>query len=175
MHIKQIRSDEDIKRLALIVARNHVGPNDPIDEVLAEFGEDPSALADLLDDPVFKKYVKQYTQELQDKGLSFKLKSRLLAEDALAVIYGMVNDPDMPAVARLRAFELLAKYGGYDVDLNVQEKETLSKMGVRAESGPTFSITFNIPSLPAAPQPQPTTIDITPIPTTQPNPYEPHL
>lgn len=131
-------NEEHLKTLALAVARNKVGPNDPIEEILAAQCTSPDEFTALLTDPLFKRYVREYVAELTEKGVSFVMKARILAEAGLPVMHHIVLDNDAPATSRVRAQELLTEWG-----------QCVPKDAVNA-AGPGFSITVNIPSLPSA-------------------------
>ena len=138
-----IARDDHIKSLALTVARNRVGPRDPIEEVLAAECVAPEEFERLTDDPVFKRYVNDYVRELEDSGFSVQSKARVLFEDALGSFYRMIIDEDTPAMARAKGMEHLAEWSG----IAAKAKELAAPAG-----GTGFHITFNIPSLPDAHQ-----------------------
>jgi len=53
MNTDIITSDDGLKSLALAVARNKIGADDPIEEVLSVEGVDSDQFSRLLDDKVF--------------------------------------------------------------------------------------------------------------------------
>lgn len=142
MNYDMLNREDHIKSLALTVARNRVGPDDPIEEVLAREGIDPTDFSAILTDKTFKLYLKAYVTELQESGFSFATKCRVLAEDAVADIYHMVKDPEAPAAARIKGLENLVQWAG----IGAKPTDTSSAAG-------GFSITFNVPSLGAGAAP----------------------
>ena len=142
MSTSAVRADQFLRSLALSVARNRVGANRPIAEVLTAEGVTEQEFIVLADNPQFKRYVEAYTADLKENGFSFSAKSKVLAEDLLPVAYHMARDEETPAAVRAKIIENLVEWA----DLK-------PKKAVENQSGPGFSIVFNIPSLPnAAPQ-----------------------
>ena len=134
MNTSLIAQEDHLRSLALSVARNKVGPDDPIEEVLARECVAPDEFDKLLEDPVFKRYVKDYVQELTDNGFSFQSKCRILAEDAVQSVYHIAKDPEAPAAARIKATENLVEWA-----------KLHTPAALPTSSQPQFQITFNIP------------------------------
>jgi hypothetical protein len=129
-----ITHDDHLRALAMAVARNRAGPEDPIDEVLLRENIAPSDFDSYLNDGVFKKYVTAFTHELKENGFSFAAKCRILAEDAIQHMYAMTRDTDVPAAARVKAVENLVTWSGL-----------AAKTATDVAVGTGFHITFNIP------------------------------
>lgn len=132
-------NDAKLKSLALVVARNRVGPNDPIEDILAREEVDQGVFAAILTDPVFRRYVRGFVHELTESGFSFSYKSKILAEELLPDLYHMVRNEDLPAAARAKIAENLVEWGGL--------KPQPAAVPVTPPGG-GFHITFNIPALP---------------------------
>lgn len=141
MNENLITTDDGLKAIALAVARNKVGIDDPIEEILLAEGVDPLLFDKLLDDKVFQRYIKLYVKELTEAGMSFKMKNRVLVEDAIAHVYNIIRDGEQPAMARIKGFETMAKYAGFDAEIAAETPQNAQ-----------FHITFNVPSLPDARQ-----------------------
>ena len=135
-----INHDDHLRSLAMAVARNRAGPEDPIEDVLARESIAPSDFDSYLNDKVFKKYVTAYTHELRENGFSFASKCRILAEDAIQHMYLMTKDNEVPAAARVKAVENLVTWSGL-----------AAKSIADTAAGTGFHITFNIPNVPNAP------------------------
>lgn len=150
MATQRILEDQHLRQLALAVARNRVGPNDPIDECIARECVSPQEFEKILDDPIFKRYVNAYVKDLTDNGFSFMAKARVLAEDLLPHFYHLAKDVDTPAPARVKIMENMVEWG------NLAPKQTPEQ---QVAAGTGFHITFNIPTLPAALQQAAVTID----------------
>jgi len=144
-----IYADALMRSVALATARNQVGANRPITEVLASEGITQQEYDDLGKDPQFRRYIDAYAKELTESGFSFAAKSRLLAEDLLPMAYQMARDRDTPAPVRAKMIENLVEWG------DLKPRKDISPLA----AGSGFSITINIPP-PAAIKSQ--IIDITP-------------
>lgn len=135
-----IYADQVLRGLALSVARNDVGAQRPLHEVLASEGIAQSDYADISTNPQFQRYLTIYTAELKDNGFSFSAKSRILAEDLLPAVYHMAKDPDVPAQVRMKSIENLVEWG----DLKPKTATNLAQNG-------GFSITINLPGTLSSP------------------------
>jgi hypothetical protein len=132
----EITNDLQLRELAMAIARNRAGPNDPIEEVLAACAVSPNDFLRIADDKVFKGYVTAYAKELTENGYSFAAKCRVLAENAIEDLYYLAKDAEMPAAARVKAVENLVDWGGL-----------APKNSSAVDAGrPTFSISINLPA-----------------------------
>jgi hypothetical protein len=107
-----IEHEDRIRLLALAVARNRVGPDDPVDEVLLRENVSPAEFERLLTDPVFTRHVKTFVAELEASGFSFAAKCRVLAEDVVHTLHKLASNDEEPAAARVKAIENLVDWGG---------------------------------------------------------------
>lgn len=138
-----ITNDDHLRSLALAVAQNRVGADDPIEDVLARECVAPQEFSKVMDNPTFKKYLNEYVKEFTANGFSFAAKSRVLAEDAIQSVYHIAKDADQPAAARIKAVENLVNWAGL---------APTPQMGVSGVGAPAFHITFNLPDLKSAPE-----------------------
>lgn len=130
-----IEADQRLREIALSVARNAVGPNNPIASVLAAEALTQSEYDRISPNPTFQKYVAAYTKDLTENGFSFAAKSQVLAEDLLQTAYNLVKDPDVAGPARVKMMENLVEWAGLK-----------PKQSVMATGGVGYSIVINIPS-----------------------------
>lgn len=79
-----------------------------------KYGYDDAQARVLLADPVFGAKVREYKAEITEKGLSFKLKAKLQAEDFLTVSYMLVNNSETPAPVRADLIKWTAKMAGLE-------------------------------------------------------------
>lgn len=133
MH-SSVQADQSLRELAMSVARNQVGANLPVEEVLLTEGLTRSEYDTIALNPQYKRYVLSYVKDLAENGYSFVSKARLLAEDLLKTAYGIAKDPDAPAAARVKMIENLVEWGN-----------VAPKAAVVVGNGQGFSITINIP------------------------------
>jgi hypothetical protein len=129
-----IRADVFLRELALAIARNQVGANAPVHEVLAAEGITQQEYVAISKNPTFSGYVAAFVKELTDTGFSFAAKSRVLAESLLPDVYHLARDQDAPAATRLKAIENIVEWG----DLRPKKSAEIA-------AGPGYSITINIP------------------------------
>lgn len=129
-----VRADLFIQSLALSVARNKVGADLPIDQVVKSEGLTLAEYQDIETNPVFQGYLTRYINELKDSGFSFEAKCRVLAEDLLPSFYHMARDPDIPAPVRAKVVENLVKWANLE-----------PKNDVKVGSGAGFSINIVLP------------------------------
>lgn len=129
-----VRADLFIQSLALSIARNQVGANMPINQVLKSEGITPSEYQDIEKNPTFQGYLARYVSELKDSGFSFEAKCRVLAEDLLPNFYHMARDPDIPAPVRAKVVENLVKWANLE-----------PKNDVKVGGGAGFSINIVLP------------------------------
>lgn len=134
MH-SSINADQLLRDLALAVARNVVGANRPINEIIAGEGLTASEYAAISTNPQFKRYLAAYEKELTENGFSFSAKAKVLAEASLPTVYHMIHDQDTPAAVRRQLIADLVEWA-----------ELKPKNNNLAPAGPGFSITINIPS-----------------------------
>jgi hypothetical protein len=130
-----VRADLFLRSLALAVARNAVGANLDINEVLKSEGIQLSEYQDIEKNPTYQGYLSKYKQELVESGFSFEAKCKLLAEDMLPGFYHLGRDPDTPAPVRAKVMEQMVKWA------NLEPKNDVSLGG----SG-GFSINIVLPS-----------------------------
>lgn len=131
-----INADQLLRDLALAVARNTVGANRPIQEVLSGEGITASEYAAISTNPQFQRYLAAYEKELTDNGFSFSAKAKVLAEASLPTVYHMIHDQDTPAAVRRQLIADLVEWA-----------ELKPKNTQNTAAGPGFSITFNIPAI----------------------------
>jgi len=137
MNTQMLQFEDHLKSLAMAVARNKVGANDPISTVLLRENISPTDFAAFEKDGVFQRYVLAFTKELEENGFSFAAKCRVLAEDAIQSMYLMAKDDETPAAARVKAVENLVEWSGLAAK---------SKVDAASNAAPGFHITFNIPT-----------------------------
>lgn len=131
-----VKRDIDLEALAFAVARNHCGPDHPIEEVLATEGISLEEFTHVLEDKLFQTAVKKYTKELTENGTSFQLKARLQAEELLARQFFLIHDPETPPAVAVKAIENTVRWAGL-------EPKT-SPNGASGAVGAGFQIIFNL-------------------------------
>jgi len=131
----EIYADTLLRSVALSVATNHSGSNRAIQEILSSEGITTQAYSKIAKNPMYKRYLDNYTRELQESGFSFSAKCKVLAEDLLPIAYEMARDPNVPPATRAKMVENLVDWADLKPKNNMQ---------VNA-GGSGFSISFNFP------------------------------
>lgn len=72
-------------------------------------------LADFTADKNFIRAVDEYKGEIREKGLAFRLKARVQAEELLRTSYLLTQDPDVPASVKADLIKSTVKWAGYEV------------------------------------------------------------
>ena len=92
-------------------------------------------LEEFAHDKNFLRVVEDYREDIRDKGLAFKLKARVQAEELLRTSYIMTQDPDVPASVKADLIKSTVKWAGYDTPPPVQ--------GATATGGVSVTINFS--------------------------------
>jgi hypothetical protein len=130
-----IVQDTQLRTIALAFARNKLGANVAVEQLLPALGIEEDEYEILAENPQFERYVEAYTAELQENGFSFAAKARILAEDLLPDAYKMAKDREISPAVRAKMIENLVEWG----DLKPKNNTNL------AAPGAGFSITINLP------------------------------
>lgn len=120
--------DNWVQRLAFEVALGYYAPED----LCLEFELTPGRLELIRQHRDFQKAVQSYRREIDDEGISFRLRARRSAEASLDVLTEIAFSPTEDASDRLRAVELLNRLAGTD------------KTAAAAEQGPRLIIQTNL-------------------------------
>jgi hypothetical protein len=135
-------------RIAYALALGLSTPSD----VFRKYGVGLEEAKKLIGLPAFISTIKRYKEELTEKGVTFRLKAKIQAEDLLTQSYALATDNEVPAAVRADIIKWTAKMAG----LEPSEKEK----GVGGGAGSGFNLSIIFAGTPA--QPAGATIDITP-------------
>lgn len=69
-------------------------------EIFARYGVPQDKAVKLLGNELFVKAIKDFKVQVQESGITFKLKAKIQAEDLLTHSYQIATDPDMPPAVR---------------------------------------------------------------------------
>lgn len=98
--------------VALLVARNRCGPAIPIEDLLHRNAIPLQVFQGYLSSPTFVETVKRYMAELTQAGFGVESKAAVLHEAGLPIVYEILSDRAQPALARLKAHEILGTVSG---------------------------------------------------------------
>jgi hypothetical protein len=65
-------------------------------------------------DPVFLRQVEVYRGEIHDKGILFKTKARMQAEDLLTTSWCLIHNPDVSAAVKADLIKSTVKWAGLE-------------------------------------------------------------
>lgn len=131
----------ELELLAFEVARNQVGMQLPVEELLSQLNISKDTFLAYTRNPTFNAAARAFKKELEDSGASFELKARIQAEAMLQQLWDLVHDKEIPATVRMKGIENAVRWGKLEPPKNEH---------MTAANAPSFSITFNIPELPQA-------------------------
>ena len=77
----------------------------------------------LLTSDVFRAQVDLFRNEIKENGLSFKMKSRMIAEEALPQVQNIISAPETAGALRLAAIKQVASWGGLGIAPKAEEKD----------------------------------------------------
>lgn len=120
-------------RLAFDVALTLEGSGDSLQDVITRHKIGPQEILDFNKDPVFLKKVEHFRGEIQEKGLTFKMKARAQAEELLTTSWMLIHSPDVSAAVKADLIKSTVKWGGLE-----------PKGDTVAEGGGGVRITINL-------------------------------
>ena len=85
-----------------------------IKELLARYNLDAMTYAQFSKDPVFIKHVDNYRSEIRDKGVTFKMKARVQAEELLSTSWMLIHNPDVSPAVKADLIKSTVKWAGLE-------------------------------------------------------------
>lgn len=119
-------------KLALDIALHLEGSGGTLPDILSDHGLTPFDLQDFNTDPVFTKKVDGFRDDIKNKGLSFKLKARVQAEQLLETSFALIHHPDISPAVKADLIKSTVKWAG------------LEPRGSEEVSGGTGGVTITI-------------------------------
>lgn len=117
-------------RLAFDVALLLEGSGETMQEIIARHNIDAVQMANFSGDPVYLKKVEHYRSEIQEKGLTFKLKARAQAEELLTTSWMLIHDPGVAASVKADLIKSTVKWAGLEPK-NTDDAGAANAGGVR--------------------------------------------
>jgi hypothetical protein len=136
-------------RLALEVALHLEGSGDTLPDILNHHRLTALDLDAFNKDPLFQRRVEGFRDDIKNKGLSFKLKARVQAEQLLQTSFDLIHHPDISAAVKADLIKSTVKWAG------------LEPKGSDEAGGPAGGVKITI-NLGQSPQDR-RTIDVTPV------------
>jgi hypothetical protein len=101
-------------RLAFDIALTLEGSGETLQEVMTRHKIASSDIIAFNADKVFLKKVEHYRGEIQEKGLTFKLKARAQAEELLTTSWMLIHDPAVSPAVKADLIKSTVKWGGLE-------------------------------------------------------------
>lgn len=109
-----VSREVDAQAFAFELARNKVGMQLPLRELIDTLGMSEERALALLKDPLVLKMMKEYKREMEEKGVSFQLKARIQAEEMLKRNWKLAHDPDTPPAVAAKVIENTVRWAGLE-------------------------------------------------------------
>jgi hypothetical protein len=109
-------------RLAFDIALTLEGSGETLQEVITRHKIAASDIINFNADPVFLKKVEHYRGEIQEKGLTFKLKARAQAEELLTTSWMLIHDPAVSPAVKADLIKSTVKWGGLEPKTEVSSE-----------------------------------------------------
>lgn len=101
-------------RLAFDIALRLEGSGEEVDEILERHHIQTQDLLTFNKDPVFLKKVETYRDEIHEKGILFKTKARMQAEELLTTSWCLIHNPDVSAAVKADLIKSTVKWAGLE-------------------------------------------------------------
>jgi hypothetical protein len=101
-------------RLAFDMALLLEGSGEDIKELIDRHKISEDDLLVYSKDPVFIKKVEHYRAEVQEKGLTFRMKARAQAEELLVTSWTLIHSPDVSASVKADLIKQTVKWAGLE-------------------------------------------------------------
>lgn len=101
-------------RLAFDVALSLCDSSFDVDEILSFHKLTQDQLLEISADPVFQKTVQAYKDEIREKGITFRLKARLQAEELLKTSWQIIHDDATPASVKSELIRSTVKWANLE-------------------------------------------------------------
>lgn len=93
----------------------------PLPEILQRYNITSDELSHLLKQSAFKEQVAGYKREIKEKGLSFREKARIMAEDLLGTAYDIIHHPGSAPSTKADLIKWVAKVADLEPRQSAQE------------------------------------------------------
>lgn len=122
-------------RLAFDMALLLEGSGETATEVVARHGLSANELLVIQGDPVFRRKIKAYRDDIKNKGMTFRLKARAQAEELLTTSWLLIHDPAVAPSVKADLIKSTVKWAGLE-----------PKNEAEISTGGGVSITINLGS-----------------------------
>jgi hypothetical protein len=123
-------------RLAFDIALTLEGSGETLQEVMTRHKIASSDIINFNADKVFLKKVEHYRGEIQEKGLTFKLKARAQAEELLTTSWMLIHDPAVSPAVKADLIKSTVKWGGLEPKTEVGTEGGTGGVRITINLGP---------------------------------------
>ncbi len=110
-------------RLAFDIALLLEKSGETLDEVTERHGITASEMLVFNDDPIFRKKVDAYREEIKEKGMTFRLKARAQAEELLMTSWQLIHSPEVSPSVKADLIKSTVKWGDLEPRTSSQDVE----------------------------------------------------
>jgi len=110
-------------RLAFDIALLLEKSGETLDEVTERHGITASEMLVFNDDPIFRKKVDVYREEIKEKGMTFRLKARAQAEELLMTSWQLIHSPEVSPSVKADLIKSTVKWGDLEPRTSSQDVE----------------------------------------------------
>ena len=133
-------------RLAFDMALLLEGSGETIPELTQRHRITNDDLVAFSKDPVFLKKVEHYRGEVQEKGLTFRMKARAQAEELLVTSWTLIHSPDVSAAVKADLIKSTVKWGGLEPKQDVDASAAGGGVKITINLGPQ-EVTYDAPAI----------------------------
>jgi len=94
-----------------------------LDEVIERHDITPSEMLVFNEDPIFRKKVEVYRDDIREKGVTFRLKARAQAEELLMTSWQLIHSPEVSPAVKADLIKSTVKWGDLEPKTSSQDVE----------------------------------------------------
>jgi len=110
-------------RLAFDMALLLEKSGETLDEVIERHDITPSEMLVFNEDPIFRKKVEVYRDDIREKGVTFRLKARAQAEELLMTSWQLIHSPEVSPAVKADLIKSTVKWGDLEPKTSSQDVE----------------------------------------------------
>ena len=110
-------------RLAFDMALLLEKSGETLDEVIDRHKITPSEMLVFNEDPIFRKKVEVYRDDIREKGVTFRLKARAQAEELLMTSWQLIHSPEVSPAVKADLIKSTVKWGDLEPQTSSQDVE----------------------------------------------------
>ena len=97
---------------------------DPVSEILARYHVTEKDFQRFRKQPAFMQQIVDYRAEIREKGLTFRAKAKIMAEDLLGTAYELIHSPATPANVKADLIKWTSKVAALDPQPNQHQQDS---------------------------------------------------